>query len=431
MAVLIGGARIDENGNVSGGKPGDQTGKEVATGSYYLHNLGWYVIRPNSEDVAKKIADNMEWACKNSNIGYSQSNRGTLKSKSAKHSYNCSLVTEACECDCSSLVQVCVLYAGITVGSFSTSTEVSTLSATGQFTVLKDSYYCGSSDNLKRGDILVTQTKGHTEVVLSNGKNVSQSYATSSSSSSSSDSSSSTSGSTSSTTDDGLSDSFFSDTLEDLLGNLGALYQEEVSKGDAVLRQVGYFNNQYKPSIHSSSITLSVINYTNMLGELFSMYIPQNVSSMNSPTSANFDGVRNVVAKMMLRALVSQGLNAAASCGIVGNIDYQSGLSAGYLDVVNKRGGICGWQGTRLTAMQAAVGYDWTEDLSGQLDYMRLEMKANYNEVVTALKAVPETLEGAKSASDSFMKYLGVTDNTNLRQARAKQYWEQVVIQQI
>lgn len=31
MSLMVGSARIDENGKISGGKPGDQTGNEVST----------------------------------------------------------------------------------------------------------------------------------------------------------------------------------------------------------------------------------------------------------------------------------------------------------------------------------------------------------------------------------------------------------------
>ena len=55
------------------------------------------------------------------------------------------------------------------MADFYTATEASALLATGAFTELKDHKYTTSSMYLKRGDILVTKTKGHTAVVLSNG----------------------------------------------------------------------------------------------------------------------------------------------------------------------------------------------------------------------------------------------------------------------
>ena len=41
--------------------------------------------------------------------------------------------------------------------------------ATGQFVELTGKKYTDSSDYLRRGDVLVTRTQGHTVVVLSNG----------------------------------------------------------------------------------------------------------------------------------------------------------------------------------------------------------------------------------------------------------------------
>ena len=43
---------------------------------------------------------------------------------------------------------------------------------TGAFEILKDDKRCKESTYLKRGDILVTRTKGHTVVVLNNGSGV-------------------------------------------------------------------------------------------------------------------------------------------------------------------------------------------------------------------------------------------------------------------
>ena len=60
MAVKIGSARIDENGKAHGGQPGDQTGKEVSTQSWYLSSKGWRVFRAKNPGVAEKIAQAME-----------------------------------------------------------------------------------------------------------------------------------------------------------------------------------------------------------------------------------------------------------------------------------------------------------------------------------------------------------------------------------
>lgn len=170
--VKIGSARIDECGNISGGKAGDQTGMEVSTQDWYLHSKGWVVIRPKKSAVAKMIANNMQAACDNDLIGYCQAHRTSAETASKPYNYDLSKVKVACEVDCSKLVQLCCRYAGVNVGNFNTASEVSALAATGEFDILRDDKYCKLSDYLKRGDILVTKTKGHTVIVLSDGAKV-------------------------------------------------------------------------------------------------------------------------------------------------------------------------------------------------------------------------------------------------------------------
>ncbi len=178
MAVLVGSARIDENGNATGGVAGDQTGKEVSTQNWYLHSKGWVLLRPNSA-YAEKIASTMEAACANNNIGYDQSQRNTLYSLAKAVDWDVSKVS-ACETDCSALVRVCCAAAGITLSDFNTSTEASVLVASGKFTKYTEDKYCTASTYLKRGDILVTKSKGHTVVVLGNGSGVTTSTTTTS-----------------------------------------------------------------------------------------------------------------------------------------------------------------------------------------------------------------------------------------------------------
>lgn len=170
MAVRVGSARIDENGHATGGKAGDQTGKEVSTQNWYLHAKGWRVFRAKDNKCAEKIAQDMQWACDNKHIGYDQNQRGTLYTVSKPYGFNCRDVTTNCETDCSALVRVCCAYAGIMLPNFTTPSEPSVLLNSGAFVELKGSKYTESSNYLRRGDILVTKTQGHTVVVLTSGK---------------------------------------------------------------------------------------------------------------------------------------------------------------------------------------------------------------------------------------------------------------------
>ena len=129
MAVMIGSARIDEYGNISGGKAGDQKQKsasndtegEVSQQKFYVHKKGWYILRCNDVNMRSKLAKAMITACDNVNIGYSQSERAGV----VKNGVNSSKPTNS---DCSALVRACIKEAcGKDVGNFTTYNEAATL----------------------------------------------------------------------------------------------------------------------------------------------------------------------------------------------------------------------------------------------------------------------------------------------------------------
>lgn len=168
--VYIGSARIDERGKASGGQAGDQTGKEVSTQAWYRHAKGWAVLRPKDGAKAKKIAEAMQVACDNDNIGYDQYQNQSLWNLVKDKGFDPAKADKPCETDCARLVRVCCAYAGIMADDFYTATEATVLMRTGEFIKLTDSKYTDAPDYLGAGDILVTRSKGHTAVVLSNGK---------------------------------------------------------------------------------------------------------------------------------------------------------------------------------------------------------------------------------------------------------------------
>lgn len=171
MAVTVGSARIDENGKAHGGNAGDNNGKEVSTQNWYKHSKGWRVLRAKDAGKAAKIAACMKAACANANIGYDQYQRLTLYNEAEQYAFDVSKVTKKVECDCSSLVRVCLAYAGIKVSNFRTTDQAKIMLASGEFTELTGSKYTDQSAYLRAGDVLVTRTQGHTVVVLSDGPN--------------------------------------------------------------------------------------------------------------------------------------------------------------------------------------------------------------------------------------------------------------------
>lgn len=167
--VYIGNAVGDEHNAAYGGEAGNQTGKELKIQPWYLNKKGWRVFRAKSADVRSALARDMRAACENHHIGYDQHDRNTLYKVASLDGFNCSKVKTDCECDCSSLVRVCLAYAGIIVKDFNTASEPNRIMATGDFEELTDKKYTDGSAYLMEGDVLCTKVKGHTAIVLNDG----------------------------------------------------------------------------------------------------------------------------------------------------------------------------------------------------------------------------------------------------------------------
>lgn len=164
--VKIGHARSSETKSKNG-VAGDQTGNEVSITEWY--KAPWLaVFRPTNENIAEKIASFVEKACANDNIGYSQNDRLSLYYACAVAGGHVEYITQAVNCDCSSLVACACIDAGLVVNpDMTTAVEESVLMSTGAFDKLSQRQYIQSCDYLKRGDIL--WKNGHTAVVLNNG----------------------------------------------------------------------------------------------------------------------------------------------------------------------------------------------------------------------------------------------------------------------
>lgn len=183
--VYQGGASIDENGKAYGGKDGDQK-DEVRIRPWYIHKLGWVILRAKDPRVRKGIAYATRRAVENQKIGYNQWRRYTLQKLARAVGYDPGLVTTPCACDCSTLMYLACCYAfaqiGIdfealvileskTKGDFRTGNMIARMMATGLFDKLTDAKYCARADGayLMEGDIAVTAKSGHTIAVLNDG----------------------------------------------------------------------------------------------------------------------------------------------------------------------------------------------------------------------------------------------------------------------
>lgn len=176
--VKIAHASISENNTING-KRGDQTGKEVCIRTYYSKN--WTcVIRFHDPSMRDKIAVAMENAAKNDHIGYSQNDRNSLLNAVRKYGYDPKNATINVNTDCSALVTVACIYAGIAESalvkggnSATTSTLKSRLKATGEVDIFTSKEYTSKSDKLLRGDIILSE--GHHVAVVVSGNVVEKS----------------------------------------------------------------------------------------------------------------------------------------------------------------------------------------------------------------------------------------------------------------
>ena len=155
------------------GKPGDQTGGEVAITAFSPGK--WQkVIRPKKETHAEAIAACMEKICANNNIGYGWGGLNGMGQLSAyqhcdKRTLDPMSVKVPTNTNCAKAVYWCLEYAGIfSVGQYPdqmyTGNQISIMEGSGAFDVLN----IEDVSELKRGDVLFFRVgdAGHTAVVV-------------------------------------------------------------------------------------------------------------------------------------------------------------------------------------------------------------------------------------------------------------------------
>lgn len=167
--IIVGSARSDERGKISGGKAGDQTGRELSTQNYYKHSKGWNVYRPKEDTVANKMCQAMKDACASAHIGYDQTQRDTLIEELKKNGKSIKGLKKNVETDCSALIRACAYVAGIELPDFNTASLKNVLLKSGHFTDVTKKVNLTTGSGLLDGDILCTKTKGHTVMVTSGG----------------------------------------------------------------------------------------------------------------------------------------------------------------------------------------------------------------------------------------------------------------------
>ena len=175
MTLYSCGAHIDENGRATGGKRGDQTGREVCSVEYY--DYPWdYVLRycgAKPKTVRNRMMQTAWILAKKNKVGYSQSDRDSLfdAMMARKFSMKKLLTIPKCNTDCSAFIGVVVSCALVPIHLYSfvpsdiwTGNEAEYLMKRGFKKKRKDIDF-ETGEGLLPGDMLVN-TLCHTELFM-------------------------------------------------------------------------------------------------------------------------------------------------------------------------------------------------------------------------------------------------------------------------
>lgn len=156
MSVLCAWASIGEKGKATGGKAGDQTGKECKTGPWYSFGQT-QCFRWKSATFAHKFAVAMKFFCDSPLVGYAQDTRITLYNALKKVKWDYTKLKTKVNCDCSMLI-ICAINCAVgkkVVPSYAyTGNLKSLLMNTGLFNLMTGSKYTQSDNYVMEGDIL-------------------------------------------------------------------------------------------------------------------------------------------------------------------------------------------------------------------------------------------------------------------------------------
>ena len=153
----------------------------------------------------------------------------------------------------------------------------------------------------------------------------------------------------------------------------------------------------------------------------------------SDPTSYTSNGTVNTSsnAKAVFTFLTTTGgFNKAAACGIMANIDSESGFNPAVIGDSGTSYGLCQWHNNRKTAVQnyCKTNKGDISSLEGQMEFLMKELKSGFSKVYEFVKNVPDTADGAYQAAEHWCIHFEVpADKYNKgigRGRNAKKYYE-------
>lgn len=110
--------------------------------------------------------------------------------------------------------------------------------------------------------------------------------------------------------------------------------------------------------------------------------------------SASNEEVKEEVYKFLTEKI---GMNNAAACGVMANIQCESSFRPTAVGDGGTSFGLCQWHASRYSMLKNycyAYGYDYTS-VEGQMNYLKYELENSYRTVLSTMKSVPNTSDGA------------------------------------
>lgn len=204
-------------------------------------------------------------------------------------------------------------------------------------------------------------------------------------------------------------DELISENSEYGYGGSNSLYKTQSTEEDAALREIGYMDNQGKPSITPTGIRLCAVNYTSFLQkiiELAGIKVKWDDTDDIVIDGVDTSGLPSANAKEIADYFLAKGWNASQVIGLLANIQAESGFKPSAVNKGSGASGICQWLGSRKTAMIKFVGDDWERNLSGQLDYLWYELNSSEKRTLTSLMEQVTTVneDSARLAADIVLR---------------------------
>lgn len=380
-------ASQNEFGSYKTGEFGDQTGREVRIQNWY--SGGWScVLRYKDSSVAAKAAAIAVKLANSPLVGYSQNTRTTLKFALAACDWDVDKYLESgrrSNCDCSSFVYVCFACVVPSIRDMyppTTGSMPNSLLNHG-FTVIRDRSYLISHTNLLPGD-LVDKESAHVVIYVGDSNNL--------------------------------------PSTPEITDTATEVTQVEFDCKNELLREVGYLTDTLSPSISKSTILLSLYNTS----------VFQTIMGASSVSTYNIDKLPQNC-KIVVQYLIDKGLNLAGALGVAANMKQESGWRADAINSTSGAAGLCQWYSGRKLQMIQFVGSDWKINMTRQLDFLWQELSGSYyKNVMDILKSVPNSLEGAKQATEYFLRHFEIPGNYSIevprRTAIVTQLWEMCAI---